>query len=453
MRTNWKSCVVAAITCICLTLAGCGGHQRHSTSAPGDTTCTGRIQGSGPAYVTVWYHTGTVGEQHTLNQQVAAFNASQREVRVKLTDIPQAKYASVVSSAAAAGNLPDILDFDGPYLYNYAWTGKLKPLDSCVSKRLRAGLLPSIIQQGTYAGKLWGLGTIDSGLGLFVRPSVLRRIGVRIPDGVGDAWTAREFTQILQRLQGAGYRQPLDMQINAPAAAGGSNPEWFTYGFAPIVWSAGGDLISRSSYRTAQGALNGPASVRALSIMQAWFRAGLVIPDTSGNAFVSGRAPISWVGHWLYGPYHQAFPRDLAIVPLPRFGALPSSCFGSWQWGITANAGNGDAAWRFLSYLLQPAQELQLTRADGAIPSTLDAIRQSPNFAPGGPEHLYVQQLENGVARARPQTPAYPAITAAFSSAILSIVRGYDVQHALDTAVGQIDGNLAANGFYKTSVP
>ena len=453
MRTCWKSCAVAAITGICLVLAGCGGRPPRATATHGDTTCTGTIQGSGPAYVTVWYHTGTAAEEDTLNQQVAAFNASQRKVRVKLTDIPQAEYASVVSSAAAAGTLPDILDFDGPYLYNYAWTGKLKPLDSCVSARLRAALLPSIIQQGTYAGKLWGIGTIDSGLGLFVRPSILRRIGVRIPDGVGDAWTAGEFTQILQRLRRAGYRQPLDMQINAPAAAGGTNPEWFTYGFAPIVWSAGGDLINRSAYRTAQGMLNSLASVRALTIMQGWFRAGLVIPDTSGTAFVSGRAPISWVGHWQYGPYHQAFPHDLAIVPLPRFGPLPSSCLGSWQWGITANASSGDAAWRFLSYLLQPAQELEMTRSDGAVPATLTAIRQSPSFAPGGAEHLYVQQLEDGIARARPQTPAYPAITAAFSAAILNIVRGQDVRRALDTAVGRIDGNLAADGFYKTSEP
>jgi multiple sugar transport system substrate-binding protein len=401
----------------------------------------------------VWYHTGTSAEERTLNQQVAAFNATQHQVKVELTDIPQAQYASVVSSAAAAGTLPDILDFDGPYLYNYAWTGKLKPLDSCVSTQLRAGLLPSVLQQGTYAGKLWGIGTIDSGFGLFVRPSVLRRIGVRIPDGPGDGWTASEFMQILQRLRRAGYRQPLDMQINAPAVAGGSNPEWFTYGFAPIVWSAGGDLINRSAYRTAQGTLNRPASVQALTQMQEWFRDGLVIPDTTGNAFASGQAPISWVGHWEYAAYHHAFPHDLGIVPLPSFGPSPSSCSGSWQWGITANATNGDAAWRFLSYLLKPAQELQMSRADGAVPATLEAIRQSANFAPGGPEHLYVQQLEDGVARARPQTPAYPAITAAFSSAILNITRGEDVQHTLDTAVRQIDGNLAANRFYQTLEP
>jgi multiple sugar transport system substrate-binding protein len=94
-----------------------------------------------------------------------------------------------------------------------------------------------------------------------------------------------------------------------------------------------------------------------------------------------------------------------------------------------------------------------MTGADGAIPATLSAIRRSPSFAPGGPEHIYVQQLGDGVARARPQTPAYPAITAAFSAAILKIARGRDVRQALNTAVGQIDRNLAANRYYKASEP
>ena len=123
---------------------------------------------------------------------------------------------------------------------------------TCICLTLRAALLPSVIQQGTYAGKLWGIGTMDSGLGLFVRPSILHRIGVRIPDGIRDAWTASEFTQILQRLRRAGYRQPLDMQVNAPATAGGTNPEWFTYGFAPIMWSAGGNLAANRFYKTSE---------------------------------------------------------------------------------------------------------------------------------------------------------------------------------------------------------
>jgi multiple sugar transport system substrate-binding protein len=449
MRTYRTICgVITALICPCLVLGACGG-QPASTS-PGDTTCDGTISGSTPAYVTVWYHTGQPSERQTLGRQVAAFNAAQRQVQVKLIDIPEASYSAEVRSAAASGDLPDLLDFDGPDLYNYAWSGKLKPLDSCVTKSLRAGLLPSIVQQGTYAGKLWGIGTFDSGLGLYIRPSILRRIGARIPAGIADAWTAGEFTAILHRLRSAGYRQPLDLQVTAATVA--EAPEWWTYGFAPVVWSAGGDLINRATYRTAQGVLNGAASIRALTILQGWFRDGLVNPDIT-SSFVRGQAPISWVGHWMYGPYHKAFPHDLRIVPLPRFGARPSSGTGSWQWGITASAADGDAAWRFLSYLLQPAQVLQMTQANGAIPATLSAIRMSPAFAPGGAEHLYVQQLTDGVARPRPQTPAYPVITAAFAAALARIVRGEDVRKALDAAARQIDGNLAANRYYAAPEP
>jgi multiple sugar transport system substrate-binding protein len=439
--------IIAAAICSCLLAGGCSSPPHGAT--PGDTTCDGTIAGPAPTYITVWFHTGQPSERQTLGQQVAAFNASQRQVQVKLIDIPEAGYAGQVRSAAATGSLPDLLDFDGPDLYNYAWSGKLKPLDSCVarSRGLRADLLPSILQQGTYAGRLYGTGTFDSGLGLYVRPSILRRIGARIPAGVADAWTASEFTAILHKLRGAGYRQPLDLQVTSATLA--SAPEWWSYGFAPVVWSAGGDLISRSTYRTAQGVLNSPAVIGALSVVQGWFRDGLVNPDVSAS-FVSGQAPISWVGHWMYDPFHRAFPHDLRIVPLPRFGPRPSSGMGSWQWGITANATDGDAVWKFLSYLLQPTQVLQMSQANGSIPATLSAIRLSPNFAAGGPEHIYVQQLQDGIARPRPQTPAYPAISLAFATALARISQGENVRQALDAAVRQIDANLAANRYYTT---
>jgi multiple sugar transport system substrate-binding protein len=448
MRTYRVICgAVAAIVCPCVFLSACSSQQ--PSASPGDTTCDGTIEGPAPTYITVWFHTGQPSERQTLGRQVAAFNASQRQVQVKLIDIPEADYPAQVRSAAATGNLPDLLDFDGPYLYNYAWSGKLKPLDSCVSRSLRADLLPSIVAQGSYAGRLWGIGTFDSGLGLYIRPSILHRIGARIPSGVTDAWTAAEFTGILHRLRSAGYRQPLDLSTTPTTP---TTAEWWTYGFAPVVWSAGADLINRSAYRSAQGFLNSPASIRSLTIVQGWFRDGLVNPKMN-DAFLGGQAPISWVGHWMYGPYHEAFPRDLRIVPLPRFGPRPSSGMGSWQWGITANATDGDAVWRFLSYLLQPAQVHQMASANGAIPATLSAIRLSPNYAPGGPEHIYVQQLQDAIARPRPQTPAYPVIGKAFATAVARISQGQDAGQALNAATRQIDANLVANHYYSSSGP
>lgn len=356
MRVRFGTPSAAVVlSCLLVLLTGCGGTGRVSRDG---TTCTGELSGPGPVYLTAWFHTGTPAGARTMRQQVAQFNAAQHEVQVRLTEIPAASYPSVVADAAATGNLPDIL------------------------------------------GQLYGIGTGDSGLGLFVRPSALRMIGARPPTGVAGAWTVSEFTSILERLRQAGYRRPLDLQMNQ--ARPGGRREWFSYAFAPVVWSAGGDLINRSGYRTAQGVLNSPASVRALSSVQSWFRAGLVNPNRDGTAFARGQAAISWGGSWMYGGYHQV---------------------------------------------------LRLARVNGAIPATRAAISQAPAFAPGGPEQLHVQQLEDGIARARPQTPAYPAITAAFSAAFLDITRGGNVRRALDTAVGQIDRNLVAHRYYQPPEP
>ena len=383
-------------------------------------------------------------------RQVAAFNRSQRRVRVRLITLPEGDYSRQVASAAASGNLPDVLDFDGPNLYNYAWAGDLKPLDSCLTKRQRADLLASIRRQGTYDGRTWGVGTFDSGLGLYVRRSILRRAGVSIPTSPSEAWTGLQFTQILARLRAIGYRQPLDLQISYGPKA----PEWNTYGFSPAVWSAGGDLIDRHGYRRVYGFLNGTPAINALTRIQGWARAGYVNPNRDGLAFEEGKTPISWVGHWLFGQYTKAFPGDVQIVPLPRFGPHDATDMGSWQWGITANAGDGDAAWRFVSFLLRPAQVLEMTRANGGVPGTYSAIRRSPRFAAGGPEHLYVEQLESGVARPRPQTAAYPALTAAFANAFQRIVVGLrPVKQTLDAAARSVTTDLVAHGYYANTAP
>jgi multiple sugar transport system substrate-binding protein len=436
---------VALASCLALVAVAACGHQAREGVSPTDSTCDGKLSGSRPTYVTAWFHDGGVNteEAQTLRDQVNAFNAAERDVQVKLITLPVGDYGQQVQAAAAHGGLPDLLDFDGPNLYNYAWSGKLKPIDSCVPKSLREDLLPSIIQQGTYASRLWGIGTFDSGLGLYVRPSILTKAGIRIPSSPADAWTADEFTAILERLRQAGFERPLDLQLNEP------NPEWYTYGFAPAVWSAGGDLIDRSDYRTVRGFLNGPRTVHAFTLLQRWFTEGYVDVNGAGDAFEKGRSPISWIGHWLYDRYSKAFPEDIRIVPLPNFGEHTATDSGSWQWGITSNATDGDAVWRFLQFLLNPAEVLRMTRANGAIPATRSATRISADFAPGGPKHLYIEQLEGGIARSRPQTPAYPALSAAFANAFSeAVLKGRPIAASLDDAARRVERELSEHQYY-----
>ena len=162
--------------------------------------------------------------------------------------------------------------------------------------------------------------------------------------------------------------------------------------------------------------------MNALTVIQQWNKDGYVDPNTNGDAFEEGRSPISWIGHWFYDRYTNAFPGDVELVPLPNFGNGVATASGSWQWGITSNATDGDAVWRFLEFLLsssggRPDDAVQTA----AIPATSSAVRISPSFGPGGPEHLYIQQLEDGVARPRPQTPVYPALSDAFAHAFKEV--------------------------------
>ena len=416
------------------------------TGDSGDGGCDGTVE---PGTVAMFAHEG--GEAAAYTAAVDAYNAgpgAELGVTVDLTLVPEGQYTDQVNSAAAAGDLPAILDFDGPNMANLAWAGHLVPLDSCISDELRENILPSLIEQGTYAGSLYGVGSFDSGLGLYAWRSALEEVGARIPTGHSDDWTADELEQILRDLQSAGYEHPLDTKFWY-----GVQGEWSTYAFAPIVWSAGGDLIDRASGQTADGFLNTPEVADALTTLQAWVDDGLIDADAADDSnFLEERSPISWVGHWMYAPYKDAAADDLVVLPLPDFGTGSKTGMGSWAWAMTSAASDPDAAWSVIEFLMSDETILGITDVNGAIPGTRSAIAQSPNHQAGGELALFVEQLEAApdVAGPRPVTPAYPAITSVFRTLLDNVIQGADVQEELDAAVADIDTDIEANDGYPT---
>ena len=148
--------------------------------------------------ITVWFHTGREGERHVIQEQVRQFNQRQEGMKVDLVLIPEGSYNGQVQASALAGDLPDILEFDGPYVYNYVWQGRLAPIDELLPAQLLDDLLPTIVEQGTYRGRLYTVGAYDSGLGLYARRSRLEAVGARIPQGPSNAWSVGEFETILR---------------------------------------------------------------------------------------------------------------------------------------------------------------------------------------------------------------------------------------------------------------
>lgn len=440
-----------------------------SVVAQGDpNVCDGTVEG--PVTLEMTIHTGTNpgAEQETVD----AFNAgpgAELGVTVNLIPIGEEAYETALTSAAAAGEMPDIVDMDGPTLYPFVFNGLVRPITSCVGEEKLAGFLSSIIEQGTYNGELYSLGSFESGMGIWAHRGMLEEVGARIPTGIDDAWTAEEFDQVLRDLQAAGYgaNGPLDVKWHYGAG------EWRAYGFAPMIQSAGGDLIDRSTMQSSEGALNGPEAVGALSTFQTWVNDGLIDliaeddnnftlgPDSQPNT--GDETPLSWVGHWMHPLYSENLD-DLVLLPLPDFGNGSKGGMGSWNWAASTgrdgvpqsgDEADLDAVWAFIDYATNPESIQRFVDGYGAVPPTKD-LTGFPNFQEGGPMALYIDYLENAHADptleqdgslARPATAAYLFIRDRFSDAFADIVAGADVQQTLDQAVRLIDQEIADVGY------
>jgi multiple sugar transport system substrate-binding protein len=440
-RSRHAACTGLALALPLAALAACGGG--------GSGTDPAAESGSGTGTISVWAHQGQKSEDTALQNAVKAFNSSQDKVKVELKLIPGNDYTKTIT-ATDASKLPDVMEFDGPTMANFVYNKKLAPIDGHVSSQTMADATDASKAQGEINGKHYGLGMYDSGLGIYGNKKLLDAAGVKYPTGLSDDWTAAQFTAALGTLKAKDSDgKTLDLQ-----ETGGYNNEWGTYGFAPIVWSAGGSLLKDGK---AEGALDTPAVVSAMKTFQSWKT--YVDPNTDGNAFAKGRVALSWVGHWMYPTYSKALGDDLVVLPLPDFGNGPKTGQGSWAWGIGADTKNAKAAGAFLDYLLNDTNITAMTTANGAVPATKSALAQSPLYKQGGPLQLYADQLakpcgdtditKTCVAVTRPVTAGYPTVTAKFSEALNSIYGGADPKSTLEKAARSIDQDFSDNAGYK----
>ncbi|MEI5526448.1 sugar ABC transporter substrate-binding protein [Streptomyces brasiliscabiei] len=421
-------------------LAACGGGGGGDTSAEA---------GSGEGTISVWAHQGQKSESKALQGAVKSFNSSQDKIKVELKLIPETDYTKTIT-ATAPDKLPDVLEFDGPTMANFVYNKKLAPIDDYVSAKTLDNATDASKAQGEIDGKHYGLGMFDSGLGMYGSKKLLDAAGVTYPKGVDDAWTADQFDAALEALKA---KDPDGKVVDLQEGSGYAN-EWGTYGFAPIVWSAGGALLKDGK---AEGALDTPAVVSAMKTFQSW--KAYTDPNTDGNAFAKGRVALSWVGHWMYPAYSEALGDDLVVLPLPDFGDGPKTGQGSWAWGVGADSKNGKAAGAFLDFLLDDTNVGAMTKANGAPPATKSALAASALYKQGGPLQLFADQLakpcgdsEIGtscVAVTRPVTAGYPVVTAKFSEAVNSVYGGADPKDALSEAARAIDRDFSDNAGYE----
>ncbi|MEN8660660.1 MAG: extracellular solute-binding protein [Marivita sp.] len=390
--------------------------------------------------LTMWYHgAGNEVESQIINQIVSDFNASQSDWSVTLESFPQAAYNDSVTAGALAGNLPDILDVDGPNMPNWAWSGYMQPLQ--IDEAKIANFLPGT--KGIWDGKLYSIGLWDAAVALVTRQSIIDELGLRTPT-LEQPWTQDEFMAALDAAKASGK---YDFALDLGTAWTG---EWFPYAFSPLLQSFGGDIIDRSSYKSAEGALNGDAANAWGNWWQSLFANGYAQATQDGadrdTGFNTGKYAFSWNGNWAALGTLAAYD-DALFLPAPDLGNGPKIGAASWQFGVSASSEHPDGASAFIEFALQDKYLAAFSNGIGLIPATPAAAAMTENYKEGGPLHgFFALSQAQGVLR--PVTPGYVVQAKVFEKAAADIANGADVADTLDAAVDEIEADIEKNGGY-----
>jgi multiple sugar transport system substrate-binding protein len=418
--------------------------MKSSTLLAGSVAIATAFAGSAMAQTDLglWYHGGgNEVESSIINEIVSDFNASQSDWKVTLESFPQESYNDSVVAAALAGNLPDIMDVDGPVMPNWAWSGYLQPLG--IDEAKVKDFLPTTI--GRWDGEIYSVGLWEAAVAMITRKSTLEKYGIRVPT-LDEPWTQDELDAALVKIKESGdFEYPLDVGM---AWTG----EWYPYAFSPFLQSFGGDIVDRSTYQTAEGAINGDDAIAFGEWWQSLFSRGLV-PGTSQDpaaretGLVDGKYAVAWNGNWAAAAIVEALGDDVLFLPAPDFGHGGVIGAGSWQFGISGTTEHPDGARAFIEFALQDKYITAFSDAIGLVPSTASAAAASQFYAPGGQMAVFYD-LSAKQALVRPVSPGYVVMAKVFEKAMADIANGADVPDTLDAAADEINADIERNGGY-----
>ncbi|MFE3602002.1 ABC transporter substrate-binding protein [Streptomyces sp. NPDC059142] len=388
-------------------LCGCGAGAADGVGADGRVT------------VELW-HGQTDSGRATIEALVREFNRTHPGIRVSpgggvLADAMLQK----ITAALASGSFPDIAYVFGSDLASVARSPSVVDLTGTV----RSGSVPwddywtPARDAVTVNGRVRAAPALIDSLAVVCNKKLFRDAGLPLPEA---GWTWQEFTDTAARLTD---RRRSVFGTGWPGV-GDEDTVWRLW---PMVWDLGGEVIAPDG-RSIGFAKTG---VRALETVDTLARSRSVYVDPKPGSeqmyqvFLSGRMGMVVTGPWQLPDIREA-EVEYHVVPLPSYSRRPMTISGPDTWTVFDNgAARVRAARTFLSWLMEPAQDVRWDIQAGSLPlSRPTAALPAWRAQDAETEGLSVFTRALDAARVRPAHPAYPQISQALGQAIAAVLLG-----------------------------
>lgn len=416
------------------------------TGCQGKKVLPGDVEGydEGETYLSLWVHTiEDTPEGEAYKKSVEGFNEAYDGVYfADIEFIPRndsgGGYSDKVNASVMSGGLPDVLTVDGPNVSAYAANGIIQPLAE-IPEEEKAVYLESIIEQGTYDGKLYALGVLESSVGMYYNKDILEEAGIEVPDA-DHPWTWSEFMEILEKLKPImeeknGY--PLDMTFPVGEAS--------IYYYAPFIWSNGGDMVSDDGL-TVDGYFNSDANAETMEYFKTIVDKGYMSSTPIEFLFESGRAAFKFDGAWEVNTIYTSYPDiNLGVAPYvvsDKWDGGRYTPTGSWAYAASANTEHLEGATELVKWMSGVESGVYIWDLTKNLPSTYGAFEQIEIFQTDENYNALYNQLST-YGHPRPKTPVYPQVSTSFQQALEDIaLGGKETKTELDKSVERINAKL-----------
>lgn len=400
---HWKLSVLAVAVLSVMGLAAC--------TAKSDSS------GSGDKNVTMWVqYSKEDPEGKAMKINIADFNKTNKHgYKATVQYIPRSGsgggYEDKVNAALNSGSLPDVLTLDGPNTAAYADSKIIQPIDKYVGNK--SDVLPSIINQGTYKGKLYAIGYSESGVGIYYNKKMFKEAGIseaELPT-LDKSWTWDDFTAISKKLRDKFNGPAIDMQLS-------DHSEMSLYSLSPFVWSAGGDITNKAGTKSV-GYFNSAKTASAFQFIQDMVKNGYTTISPKDKGFQTAKYPMLMSGSWTIQELDNQYKDiDYGILPYPVSPKTKKlvSPTGSWQYAMSASTKKTKAAGALINFLAAKEQMYRTSMKMTVLParksvSELMMKKVTPNM-----QFLIKQNQKSG--HARPVLVKYPQVSRTFAETV-----------------------------------
>src|SRR6185295_5110565 len=391
-----------------------------------------RSQAGGRTTVRFW---GLGREGEVVRELVPGFEKRHPEIRIEVQQIPFTAAHEKLLTAYVGDATPDAAQLGNTWVPEFVSLHALAPLDERIARsaaKHREDSFPGVWDTNVVDGRTWGLPWyVDTRL-LFYRPDLVASAGVRWPPRSWDEW--REAMVGIKRLGGSGrfaILLPID-EYEQPVIFG---------------LQTGAELLADGGRR---GAFRDPRFRRAMAFYLDLYTSRLAPGlDRQGLAnlyqqFAECYFAMVITGPWNLGEFRSRLPPAIqdrwATEPLPPPEAgMPYpglSLAGGSSLVLFRHARQPEAAWQWLEYLAEPAQQARFYELSGDLPGRPSAwklakLAADPKTAP------FLLQLQR--VASPPKVPEWERIATRMAECAEQVMRG---GRDLDSALAALDADV-----------